>query len=215
MYAVFPIAYQHRIFHISNIYLGFALAFLLFTFVQFGVHYLNHRIRLFWCIHEVHHSATQMNVSAGLRTSIFDILPFDLFYLIIPFLGIHPLYYFLIYVLSKFWGTFIHLSEHVLKLRSICNRIIVSPTVHHIHHASNAIYVDKNFGEMIPWFDILFGMYSSIDEPLVYGTAKVQTHIGFWEAQTHEFKALIRDIKSTDSLQLKLKYMLMPPNWRP
>ncbi len=215
LYNIYPIAYAHRIYTIHNFWWGLTCAFLLYTFIQFATHYIYHKVRFFWCLHEVHHSAIHMNITTGLRTSIFDIVSLDLFYLLIPFLGMDPMFYFLIYILNKFWGTFIHISEHLIKHHTIFNKIIVTPTVHHIHHASNGNYKDKNFGEIIPWFDIVFGTFSTYDKPLIYGTTKVQQQIGFWEAQTHEFKALYNDIKNEKSFINKVKYIFMSPSWQP
>jgi beta-lactamase class A len=215
LYNIYPIVYGYRIYTVDSFWWGLLFAFLLYTFIQFATHYIYHKVRIFWCLHEVHHSAINMNITTGLRTSIFDIVSLEMFYLLIPFLGMDPMFYFLLYILNKFWGTFIHISEHLLQHHTLFNKLIVTPTVHHIHHASNGDYKDKNFGEIIPWFDIVFGTFSTYNKPLVYGTTKVQQHIGFWEAQTHEFKSLFEDMRNTKSIKNKIKYLFMPPSWQP
>lgn len=212
---LYPFVYAHRIWDLELNGYTLLLGFFIYTFIQFGTHYLYHKVRLLWCLHEVHHSAVRMNATTGLRTSIFDIVSLDILYLLIPLCGIHPIVYFILYSLNKIWGTFIHFSEKIVSKIPILEYILVTPGTHHIHHASNIRYLDKNYGEVIPWFDQLFGTYAKKTEPIVYGTLQINYEIGFWEAQLHEFRSLWHDVKNTKELGNKIKYFFMPPGWHP
>lgn len=212
---LYPYVYEHRLWDIDLNVFAWILGFFMYTFLQFATHYLYHKVRILWCLHEVHHSAQHMNATTGLRTSVFDIVSLDLFYLLIPLIGLHPIVYFILYTLNKFWGTFIHLNERIVSRIPILEHILVTPSTHHIHHASNIPYLDRNYGEMIPWFDKIFGTYTTQTEKPVYGTLSVRHEIGFWETQVHEFKKLWQDIKSAKSFRNKIGYVFMPPGWHP
>ena len=206
---------QFRLFDPGIHWYTFVTGFLLYTFIQYATHYYNHKIRIFWCLHEVHHSATQMNATAGLRGSVFDLISLDIFYLLMPLLGIHPIVYLLLYTCNKFWGTVIHVNENIINKIPALEKIITTPSNHHIHHASNPEYIDRNFGEVVPWFDMLFRTYTTEREPPVYGTTHVRNQIGFWESQVHEFRRLGNDIRNTSEFKNKIRYCFKPPGWHP
>ena len=213
---IYPYVYKHRIIDAPFTWSQVVVGFFMYTFLQFFIHYLNHKIRFFWCLHEVHHSATEMNITTGLRTSIFDLVSLEIMFLLIPFFGVHYICYFVFYTINKFWGSFIHINEHIVKEIPWLRYILVTPAGHHIHHASNIPYLDKNYGELVPWFDMLFKTYAQENmEPIKYGTLKVTQKLGFWQSQIHEFNALIDDVKSTKKLKYKLGYIFMPPGWEP
>lgn len=212
---LYPSVYAHRIWDIGFGLPAWILGFFLYTFIQFATHYFYHKVRIFWCLHEVHHSAIHMNTTTGLRNSIFDIVSLDIFFLLIPLIGINPLVYFILYTLNKFWGSWIHMSEKIVSRVPLLEYLLVTPSIHHIHHARNIIYLDKNYGEIIPWYDKLFGTYATTTEKPVYGTLTVQHELGFWETQVHEFKNLFRDIRSAKNWKHKIGFLFMPPGWEP
>ncbi|MBC7866713.1 MAG: sterol desaturase family protein, partial [Gloeobacteraceae cyanobacterium ES-bin-316] len=47
--------------------------------------------------------------------------------------------------------------------------IINTPSAHRVHHGSNKIYLDKNFGGFLMIWDKLFGTYTSETEKVKYG----------------------------------------------
>jgi sterol desaturase/sphingolipid hydroxylase (fatty acid hydroxylase superfamily) len=212
---LYPSVYEHRIWDIGLTPAAWVLGFFLYTFLQFATHYFYHKVRLFWCLHEVHHSAIHMNTTTGLRNSIFDIVSLDIFFLLIPLIGINPLVYFILYTLNKFWGSLIHINENIISRIPLLEYILVTPSIHHIHHARNIPYLDKNYGEIIPWYDKLFGTYAPTTEKPVYGTLHVQYELGFWETQVHEFKKMVKDMRGTKKWRHKFGYLFMPPGWQP
>ena len=213
---LYPGVYEMRLFNLTPGWYQVVLVLLLYGFLQWFIHVLNHKVRLFWCLHEVHHSATEMNVTTGLRTSIFDQVSLEMLYLLIPLLGFHYIFYFLFYFINKIWGSFIHINEKLVGQIPFLKYLLVTPAGHHLHHASNIPYLDKNYGELIPWFDFIFKTYEEEKyEPIEYGTIKIKEPIGFWQAQIHEFKQLYHDIKTTACWWHKFSYLWMPPGWHP
>lgn len=194
---------------------AFVVGFFMFTFIQYATHYFNHKVRIFWCLHEVHHSAIHMNSTTGIRTSVFDVISLDIFYLLMPLFGIHPIVYLLLYTISKFWGTVIHVNEKIINKIPLLEHVITTPSNHHIHHARNPQYIDKNFGEVVPWYDMLFKTYAIENEAPVYGTLSVQSEIAFWESHVHEFRKLKKDVSNASNLREKINYCFKQPGWKP
>lgn len=213
---IYPFVYQYRLFDMPIGWYQLITTFFIYTFLQWFIHYLEHKVRILWCLHEVHHSATQMNITTGIRTSVFDIVSMELLFLIIPFFGFHYIFYFLFYTINKIWGSFIHISDKIIGQIPVLKYLLVTPAGHQIHHASNKHYLDKNFGELVPWFDYIFKTYATDNKgTITYGSVRVTGELAFWESQTHEFKALWRDMKSVGRYTDKFLYLIMPPGWHP
>jgi sterol desaturase/sphingolipid hydroxylase (fatty acid hydroxylase superfamily) len=212
---VFPRVYELRLFHISRPLRGLGLGVFMYSLIQYFTHFINHKIRFLWCFHEVHHSSTQMNGTAGVRNSIFKFLKVDWLYLLIPLMGVQPIIYFVVFIVAKMWGTLIHLNERVLSRIPLLNWILVDPENHHIHHAMNAVYVDKNYSEVTPILDKIFGTYAPKTEEPVFGSSSHPNPASFWDVHFYEFKKLNADLKASPDLKTKLQYCLKPPGWRP
>lgn len=207
------IVYEYRIFDLSlkwHVWIG---AFLAYTFYDYVSHMLYHRVRILWCFHATHHSVQYMHSSAGFRVSVLNIFSAHSLLLLLPLFGLHPITYFLVYTLAKFWGVVLHINEkHVGKIGWL-GYILVSPSAHQVHHGSNKIYIDKNYGEVVPWFDMLFGTYAIETEKPNYGTAYATEELGFWDSQLFEFRRLKKDLKQESSWKEKMKIMLYPPSY--
>lgn len=210
-----PWLYEKRLIHFDILVVEFLVCILLYTFLQYFTHLLSHKVRLFWCLHEVHHSSKEITISSGLRNSVFDIMSTDVFYLLIPWLGIHPMIYFIVYTFAKIWGTFIHISEHLVSDIPWMNRWIVDPKTHHLHHARNPIYIDKNFCETIVIYDKFFGTYVRQTEAPIYGSSHNPSPTGFWNVQLNEFKLLYHDLQNSRGIIEALNYIFRPPGWQP
>lgn len=207
--------YEHRYFDPGLRWYSWLIGFGAYAAYDYFSHVLYHRVRLFWCFHSVHHTVQHMNSSAGFRASVLDIFSLNGMLLLLPLMGIHPLIYIIIYTLHKFWGMFIHVNEKYVRKLGILEYLLVSPSNHHLHHASNEPYIDKNYGELVPWFDMLFGTYVKESEKPVYGTVHVQTELNFWDSQLFEFRRLIADLRNAPDFRSKLGFIFRPPGWQP
>jgi sterol desaturase/sphingolipid hydroxylase (fatty acid hydroxylase superfamily) len=213
--SLFIQVYNFRLFDIGIHWYTWVIGFCAYAFYDYFTHVIYHRVRLFWCFHAVHHSIQHMNSSAGLRASVLDVFSLNIFLLLMPLFGIHPVVYFVIYSMFKFWGMFIHINERFVNKLGFLEYFLVSPSNHHLHHARNEPYIDKNFGEFVPWFDMLFGTYVREKEKPRYGTVHMQTELNFWDSQLFEFRRLKTDMKSTPHLKTKIKFLFNSPGWKP
>jgi len=214
LYIMFRL-YSHRWVDVGMHWYTWVFGFFVCTFLQFFAHYLYHKVRLLWCFHVVHHNALEMNTATGLRNSVLDIFSIDCIYFLVPLVGVPPIMYFIIYSLTKFWGLYLHIHQSAAVQMKVLEKIIVSPSLNQVHHASNEKYIDKNFGELIPWYDMLWGTYVQQTEAPIFGTAKVHNHLNFWQANLHEFQDLWSDIKKANKICTKFSYAFMPPGWAP
>src|SRR5690606_10334280 len=103
--------YQFRVMELGFQWYAWVLCFVLYDFVFYINHLLGHKVRLLWCIHQVHHSSQRMRLVSGVRGSMFDMIYIPWFFIWMPLLGIHPVIFVAIEVVSKFWGLMVHVNE--------------------------------------------------------------------------------------------------------
>jgi len=92
-----------------------------------------------------------------------------------------------------------------------------TPSSHRVHHASNATYLDANFGGVLIIFDRLFGTYveERAEEPCVYGlTTPVTSHNPIVVEMQH-WVSLGKDMFNAKSVSDAISFLLRPPGWLP
>ncbi len=210
-----------RLWTLSNEWYVWLLGFICYDFMWWVVHYAGHKIRILWCIHGVHHTPKEMNMSVAIRGSIFDF--FQYFHLMVwlPIIGLNPYMLITIDVISRLYGVFTHVNEQRFKKTPFFDKILITPMLHRVHHSSNNIYIDTNFSNLFCIWDRLFGTYQQeLDsEKPIYGITdsegkEVNTE-NIISSQFGLLKHLFNDIKSTPKWSNKIKYIFMPPDWKP
>ncbi len=195
--------------------LYWALLFLCEDLFFWTEHFVDHHVRLFWAVHVTHHSSDEFNLSTGFRSSV--LMPFYRYLYFIPLalLGFHPVDIFFMYALTQTYGILVH-TQSIKKLPRWIEAVLVTPSHHRVHHASNVPYLDKNMGMVLIIWDRLFGTFTPElpEEPPVYGLTKPLDQPNHpVKIVTHEWEAIARDLKRRTSWRNKLKYLIMPPGW--
>src|SRR5690606_38160319 len=95
--------------------------------------------------------------------------------------------------------------------------IIVTPSHHRVHHAMNAEYLDKNYGQIFIFWDKLFGTFQPELENVqpVYG---VKRPVKTWNPILINFQhlwLLIKDAWRAQNWADKFKIWIKPTGWRP
>lgn len=186
-------------------------------FMYYWLHRFDHEIRLFWAVHVTHHSSQQLNFSIGFRSSVFEPLYRFIYFIPLAWLGFKPLDIVFMYSATQIWGTLVH-TEIVNKLGWL-EYILVTPSHHRVHHASNAKYLDKNMGMFLIVWDKLFGTFqaelpASAYQPIKYGLTKNIEDINPGNLVFHEWKQIWQDVSREDlTIQEKIGYVLGPPGW--
>ncbi len=142
-------------------WLGLALFIVIFDLFHYGFHYLNHRWRWLWRVHQVHHSDLEVDVTTSYRHH-----PLALLYALLPRLLIvvvlaPPLTYLLVYELVRVvFDPFSHADMALpARLERMLRYVVITPDMHRIHHSALKPETDSNFGAFLSVWDRLFGTY--------------------------------------------------------
>lgn len=126
--------------------------------VQYGVHYMFHRVPFLWRFHAIHHCAERMDWLAGSRLHLFDMLTVRastaIPMVVLGFVDT-AVYSYLSWV--TFQATLAH--ANVRWEFGPLKYLLTTPQFHHWHHASDAEGIDKNFAIHLPLIDRIFGTF--------------------------------------------------------
>lgn len=163
--------WQHRLFNFSfSPTIAIVVYLPLSEFIYYWAHRISHHYSIDWASHIVHHSFTKMNTLSGSRQGLTS--PITLHYfLAIPFalIGFHPLILFFYMKINLFYQMIIH-TDLIPKIRFL-DSFLNTPSNHRVHHGTQDIYLNKNFGGITIIFDKIFGTYQpELDaEKPIYG----------------------------------------------
>lgn len=161
-----------------NIYAYAVLGLLLLDLIgAYLPHFFEHRIKLLWRFHLIHHTDTWIDTTSANRhhpgESVirFAFTAFGVLIVGAP-MWLVFMYQSLSVVFSQFNHANIKLPKKFDRLLSYC---IVSPDMHKIHHHYKLPYTDSNYGNIFSVWDRLFGTFSYLErENIIYG---VDTHM--------------------------------------
>jgi len=139
------------------------LSVILLDCAVYWQHRLMHEIPWLWRMHRVHHADPEFDVTTGLRFHPFEIA-ISMIYktLIITLLGTPVLAILISELLLNAGSLFNHGNINLsAKIDTALRRVIVTPDMHRIHHSTDVIESNRNFGFGLSWWDHLFGSYQS------------------------------------------------------
>jgi sterol desaturase/sphingolipid hydroxylase (fatty acid hydroxylase superfamily) len=211
------LAYQMRVFDISSSspWSWFVL-FFLDDFTYYWFHRISHESRFWWAAHVNHHSSQEYNLSTALRQSWTGIIvgtwtP----WIPLAILGFPPEMILAQQGFNLFYQFWIH-TEVVHRMPAWFEYLFNTPSHHRVHHASNGVYLDRNYAGVLMVWDRWFGTFTPENDtaPPRYGLVKnIQTHnplrIAF-----HEWWAMARDVAASRSLREAAGMIFGPPGWR-
>lgn len=183
---------------------------LVYDLCSYWAHRVSHFNRFFWGTHVIHHSADHYNLTVSFRLSWVQHFKL-LFFLPVAFLGVHPIIFFIvnqISVLFQFWQH----TEYIGKLHPWIEKIVVTPSNHRVHHGSDEKYIDKNFGAIFIFWDVMFGTYQPEEEKPTYGiTTKLKKKFNPFYLNFHEYAAMFQDVKKASTWKEKWFYIFGSP----
>ena len=97
--------------------------------------------------------------------------------------------------------------------------ILITPSHHRVHHASNAKYLDKNMGMFLVIWDKMFGTFQpelpkEKYQPIKYGLTKNIEKPNAINIVFHEWKQMWKDVfQKNISLCERFGYLFGPPGW--
>jgi len=209
--------WNQRITEISTPWIYWLTLLIAEDFIFYWLHRLDHAIRLFWAVHVTHHSSEKMNFTVGFRSSVLQPLYRFVYFIPLAYLGFEPMDIVFMYSATQIWGILIH-TEYINKM-GFLEYFMVTPSHHRVHHASNALYLDKNMGMFLIIWDKMFGTFQPelpVDQyqKLKYGLTKPLETENPVHVISHEFVDMTKDVfKSGLTWKQRMGYLFGPPGW--
>jgi sterol desaturase/sphingolipid hydroxylase (fatty acid hydroxylase superfamily) len=210
--------YEHRLITLDFSWWVWILAFILYDFMYYWSHRLAHTVRWFWADHVVHHSSQHYNLTTALRQPWLS--PFTLKFMwlgsVLIITGFHPVMLAIVGSLNLIYQFWIH-TETIDKCPPWFEEVMNTPSHHRVHHGTNPLYLDRNYAGVFIIWDKIFGTFQPerVEETPRYGIIKnLGTHNPLVIA-THEWFAIIDDMRKAKSLRDAAMYLLAPPGWSP
>ena len=94
--------------------------------------------------------------------------------------------------------------------------VLNTPSHHRVHHASNADYIDRNYGGVLIVFDRLFGTFAAErrDLPCRYGLVTPLVSHNPIRIAFHEWLKMAKDLLGARTAREAIGYLFGPPAWR-
>ena len=214
---ILDFCWRYRLIEFEHIPVYWIMLVLLEDFIYYWLHRFDHEIRFFWAVHVTHHSSEQMNFTVGFRSSVFQPLYRFIYFIPLALMGFKPIDIMFVFSATQIWGIFVH-TEMIHKMGWL-EYLLVTPSHHRVHHASNSKYLDKNMGMFLIIWDKLFGTFqpelpAEQYQPLKYGLTKPLDSETPTKVIFHEWNDIWKDLQRTDiSFYDKMGYLFGPPGW--
>lgn len=141
--------------------LELALAVLALDLAIYAQHRLMHAVPLLWRLHRVHHSDLAFDVTTGVRFHPLEIaLSMAIKLALVALLGAAPLAV-LIFEVALSAGSLLTHADFALpsRVESIVRTLLVTPSMHRVHHSPLRAETDSNYGFTVSFWDRIFGSY--------------------------------------------------------
>ncbi|MDT7831317.1 sterol desaturase family protein [Flavobacteriaceae bacterium S356] len=189
------------------------LCILLIDLLYYWEHRIEHQVRALWSYHSIHHSSPIYNYTTALRVSFIDSFITWVFYLPAILIGFHP-YVVLLAVLFMLTYQFWLHTEIIGKL-GWYEKVFMTPSQHRVHHGSDDIYLDKNYGAVLSIWDRMFGTYQEELHRPTYGLTKQINTINPVKVHFIEYANIFRDLRKSKSFKEAWNYLVKHPGWQP
>jgi sterol desaturase/sphingolipid hydroxylase (fatty acid hydroxylase superfamily) len=181
-------------------------------------HWASHKVRFLWCFHDPHHTSETMNIGVASGNFFLESVFLNFFRILVAvFFGLTPQILLFVFILDAAWVRFAHISEAMLPngRLGILNTLLITPSLHRVHHGRNLRYLDMNYANVITLWDWLFGTYKreDPDEKVQYGLTTPTDVDNFKNYYLGEYIKLWKDVRQAPTWRDKLNYLIMPPGW--
>ena len=136
------------------------------------VHLVEHKVKILWRFHIIHHTDTWIDTTSANRHHPGEsVIRFGFTTLGVLVVGSPMWMIFLYQTLSVIASQFNHANISLpKKIDTILSYFIVSPNMHKVHHHHVLPYTDSNYGNIFSIWDRLFGTYMTLpNEQIIYG----------------------------------------------
>ncbi len=177
-------------------------------FLDYWIHRGQHHFEWWWRLHSLHHAQRQMTMWSDNRNHLLDDLLRDVLVVVTAqLIGVAPGQFVAIVAFTQLSQSFQHANLRVWFGR-VGDRLWISPRYHRVHHsigvghesAGKNTLGGKNFGVLLPWWDMLFGTANfeiryeptGVRDQVEPGPSGLRDYgRGFWSQQWRGVKRLI------------------------
>lgn len=205
--------WKYRIYTMPDEWWIYLALFIGLEFFYYWYHRASHEIFLLWATHSTHHSPNELTLSAAYRLGWMPFLSFSwVFFLPLVFFGFSPILVFTMLSINLMYQFWLH--TRLIGRLGFLEGIINTPSAHRVHHASNPIYLDKNYGGILILFDRLFGTYAKEEREIeiIYGLTHPNYSRNPFEVVFRVWRELVLKLINTPSLKSKLRIIFSQPN---
>lgn len=209
-FELFSFIHQHyAIFNIPNLWWVWVLLILATDLVWYWYHRLGHEVNFFWAAHIVHHQSEEFNLTVSARITTIQALIRGVFWCALPLMGFDPFMVAVILTVHGAYSFFTH-TQLIPKIGWL-EHILITPSLHGVHHASNEKYLDKNYGDVFVFWDKLFGTFQREEEKPRYGlTHPIKSYSFLWQ-HFHYYFEIAEAAKRVKGISAKLKVVFGHP----
>jgi sterol desaturase/sphingolipid hydroxylase (fatty acid hydroxylase superfamily) len=120
-------------------------------------HRVNHRIRLLWRFHNVHHIDPDLDVSTSYRFHPGEIAYSSIFRVVqMLVIGADPFTYAIYETIFSAETMFHHSNVRLpIGFERLLNKVVVTPRMHGVHHSAVGGETNSNYSVIFPWWDCL------------------------------------------------------------
>ena len=199
----------------DSLLITWIFAFVAYDLCYYCFHRIGHERQIFWASHVAHHQSEEYNLSTALRQTSSSFLLNWIFYVPLFLIGVPAKVFVSVASINLIYQFWVH-SQHIPKL-GWYELFFVSPSNHRVHHATNDIYIDKNYGGVFIIWDRMFGTFQEEqeDEPCVYGIrGPIRSFNPLW-ANIHIYLGIAKDFFRTEKVKDKLRVLVARTGWQP
>lgn len=204
---------EFRFFDLGSGVLGWTVAMVGKDLFYYWYHRFSHEWRFLWAAHVVHHSSEHYNLSTALRQTWTPLMGW-IFYLPLILLGVNPSLLIMAGALNLLYQFWIH-TEAVDRLHPAFEYVFNTPSHHRVHHAVQAQYLDRNYAGILILWDRWFGTFEAEVERPVYGITKPLTTFNPVRIATHEYAAILADMRTDRDWRTRANRLVKGPGWQP
>jgi len=191
---------------------SWVLALIIADFSYYWMHRIEHKHRILWASHSVHHSSTEYNFSISLRLSAVEGVFEWLFLIPMIVIGFNPFQTIICLVFVVQYQAWIH-TKNVGKLGWF-DEVFNTPSVHRVHHGTNRKYLDKNFAGILLLWDKLFGTFQREEEEVTFGLTQPVNSFNPLTITFIEYKNIWQDVVSRNTFKDKIKTIFGGLIWK-
>jgi sterol desaturase/sphingolipid hydroxylase (fatty acid hydroxylase superfamily) len=214
-FAVFSFVYRFAPIHLGFGWWVWGVGLIADEFSYYWFHRTSHECRFFWASHVVHHSSQRYNLGTALRQTWTGGFTSFVFWLWMPLVGFSPVMILTLQSISLLYQFWIH--TEIIRSLGPLEWVLNTPAHHRVHHASNARYIDRNYGGTLIVWDRLFGTFEpeNMQDRPVYGLTKNIRTFNPIRIAFLEWIELSRDVYVATNWRERWLYLWGRPGWRP